>query len=229
MAGKHGQQNTILNTGEKMKNKHRQVFILLFMLAACQPQKESNYFSGTIAYDYSYTSDSLNIDSLTRSRPSKGLFRYDINDYQSEFTGSESNTYYYSGKLNKCIAENSLQKKLECEDYGVASDSILSYKLYDTDEKILGYSCRVIELQKSRSWVKYYFSKDLIMSPATYQNHKAFNWDGYGTQAGGGLILKLEHRFKLFTMKGVATRIEVKKNNFRALEIEDSLFTRVCK
>ncbi|NOT50333.1 MAG: hypothetical protein HOP10_03540 [Chitinophagaceae bacterium] len=211
-----------------MKCKYIPVYFLLVIVAACSTKKENKYFSGTIEYAYSYNSDSLNTDSLIKARPSKGFFRYDENDYQSRFTGADTNTYYYSGKLNKAVAEYSLQKELVCEDYGTATDSIISYKLYDTDEKILGYSCRVIELQKSRSWVKYYFSGEHTMSSVTYQNHKAYNWDFYGEKAEGGLVLKVEHRFKLFTMSGIATNLKEYNKGFKALEIDKILMDSLC-
>lgn len=190
---------------------------------------DSKYFAGTVEYAYSYSSDSLNTDSLTAARPAKGTFRYDENNYQSKFTGNDTFTYFYSGSLNKCISETGLQQNYECEDYGLATDPVVSVKLYDTDEKVLGFPCRIIEIQKTRSFVKYYVSRNHIMAPATYQKHRSYNWDLYGEKTGGGLVLKSEHRFKIFTMKGIATALEVHNNNFSALEIDEKLFTRHCK
>lgn len=186
------------------------------------------YFNGTIEYAYTYSSDLLNVDSLIAARPAKGFFRYDDNDYQSIFVGADTNTYYYSGKTNKCISEESLFKKYTCEDYEKATDSVLSFKLYDTNEKILGYSCKILEIQKSNSWVKYYVSDELKISPATYLLHRAFNWDFYGEKAKGGLILKLEHRFKKFDMSGIATQLKKYHTDFIALELSEDLFSQIC-
>lgn len=81
--------------------------ILLFLIAIfqlfCNRIEKEKFFSGIIEYDYSYTSDSLNTDSLAKERPAKGIFRYDQENYQSSFTGKDTLTYYYSGSLNKCV------------------------------------------------------------------------------------------------------------------------------
>ena len=141
--------------------------------AGCQ-NAGNEYFTGTIEYHYSYTSDSLNVDSLLKARPSTGLFRYDAINYQSRFINHDTVTYYYSGKLNKCIEANGNRKNYECEDYGTATDSVISIKEYATEEKVLGYDCRVIEMQKQRSLVKYYFSTVIRLAPATYEKHRAY-------------------------------------------------------
>lgn len=198
-------------------------------MAACNNKKDTNYFTGQISYTYSYTSDSLNADSLSGIRPFRGIFRYDTSNYQSRFTGVDTFTYYYSGVLNKCLSAPGLSKEFECEDYSKETDSVISVKDYPTDEKILGYPCRILELQKKSSWVKYYYATDLHIAPATYKNHKAYNWDVYGIKAKGGLILKLEHRFKKFVMSGVADSLLILEADFKALEINESLFSVICK
>lgn len=38
------------------------------------------YFTGTIEYAYTYSGDKLNIDSLSKTRPAIGIFRYDANN-----------------------------------------------------------------------------------------------------------------------------------------------------
>jgi hypothetical protein len=197
-------------------------------IPACN-NEDKKYFTGTIEYTYTYSSDSLNTDSLTKERPAKGIFRYDENNYQSRFINTDTLTYYYSGTMNKCIAEAGSTKKYECEDYGVMTDSVLAVKEYVTEEKVLGHSCRILELQKKNSLVKYYISTNLKIAPATYRLHKSYNWDDYGEKSNGGLILKLEHRFKSFTMSGIATSLKVMNDGFSALEINDTLFSQICK
>ena len=211
-----------------MKNSLTVLVASLTVIAGCK-NSGTAYFTGTIDYNYTYTSDSLNTDSLSLIRPSKSNFRYDNNDYQSRFIGKDTEIYYYSGQLNKCIGKSSSQKNYDCEDYNLITDSVLSFKLYNTDEKILGYSCKILEIQKKNSWTQYYISKDLIISPTTYNKHKSYNWDFYGEKAGGGLILKSEHRFKHFTMKGMATDVTKQSKQFKALEIDEKLFSVLCK
>lgn len=205
------------------------ILLMLVVYTGCKSSSTEKYFTGTIEYAYSYESDSLNVDSLSKTRPAKGLFRYDTANYQSSFIGADTITYYYSGNLNKGISENNSEHNYQCEDYGVLTDTVIAWKLYDTEEKILGYSCKILEMQKGNSWVKYYVSNDLKIAPATYVKHKSYNWDFYGQKAYGGLILKLEHRFKHFTMKGVVINVSKKNNSFKALEIQEVLFGEICK
>lgn len=212
-----------------MKYTYFLISLLLFAYTGCVKKAKEKYFTGTVEYTYTYISDSLNTDSLKRLRPANGYFRYDTGNYQSRFTGADTFTYYYSGNLNKCLSEPGSSKKYECEDYSIMSDSVLSVKDYSTKEEILGYPCRILELQKKNSRVKYYYTTDLRVAPLTYKNHKAYNWDVYGTKAGGGLILKMEHRFSKFVMSGLADNLSIKKGDFKALEIEESLFSEICK
>lgn len=211
-----------------MRYPHLIILLLLMVYAGCKSRAKEKYFTGTIEYAYSYESDSMNADSLARVRPAKGDFRYDLNNYQSRFIGQDTLTFYYSGNLNKCVSENNSLRNYECEDYGVLTDSIVTYKLYDTDEKILGHSCKILEMQKSNSWVIYYISNELKIAHATYGKHKSYNWDIYGEKANGGLILKSEHRFKNFVMKGVATNIKEYPQDFSALEIDENRMNEIC-
>lgn len=207
----------------------RAYILILLTVLACKGKQRSSWFTGTIGYTYSYSSDSLNADSLAALRPSRAEFRYDLNDYQNRVIGKDTNTYYYSGARNKCLGKESGQQDYSCEDYSQATDSVISWKIYDTTEKVLGYSCRILEIRKAHSWVRYHVSTDLRIAPATYQKHRSYDWDLYGEKAGGGLILRSEHRFKLFIMKGEATAVNRENGTFRALEIDDQLFSQVCK
>ncbi len=204
------------------------IFLFVLFVAGCKGPG-NKYFMGSIEYSYNYASDSLNSDSLTKTLPSKGVLRYDTLNYQSKFTGIDTNTNYYSGLLNKCLSQTNHSGIYECEDYGTFTDSVISYKIIDTDEKILGYSCKILEVQKKSSWLQYYISNDLKIAPATYRQHASYNWDFYGEKANGGLILKSEHRLKYFTLKGISTAIDIKAGNFKALEIDEKLFAEICK
>jgi hypothetical protein len=203
------------------------LYFIVIVLSGCSGSKHK-FFSGTIEYAYTYISDSLNMDSLSASRPAKSSFRYDTNNYQSQFINKDTVSYYYSGELNKCISETNSQQNYECEDYGAFTDSILSWKLYDTEEKILGYSCNILEMQKVNSWVKYYVSKELTTAPATYRKHKSYNWDIYGEKTEGGLILKSEHRFKKFTMTGIAIEVKNHDGNFKAFDMDKKKMAEIC-
>jgi len=199
----------------------------ILFITGCTNSGEK-YFTGTIEYSYAYTSDSLNADSLAATRPGKSDFRYDLSDYQSRFVGKDTETYYYSGDLNKSIGEINDQHNYTCEDYSVVTDSVISWKIYDSDEKVLGQQCRILEMQKGNSWVKYYVSTEMKIAPATYQKHRSYNWDFYGEKASGGLILRSEHRFKKFTMKGEATAVSEEGSDFKALTIDNKKINEIC-
>lgn len=210
--------------------KYGYLYMLTFLLvhSGCMNKKKQQYFTGIIEYTYAYSSDSMNADSLASARPAKGIFRYDLDNYQSQFLGKDTITYYYSGPLNKALSITGRGPGYECEDYAVASDSVISWKLYDTNEKILGQNCSVLEMQKKSSWVKYFISKERTVAPGTYQKHRAYNWDVYGEKAMGGLILKMEHRFKYFSMKGTAVMIKDEAKDFKALELDERRFLETC-
>src|SRR5688572_37474 len=204
------------------------LFFAMIFIIGCKRQSKK-YFTGTIEYGYTYSSDSLNADSLAKTIPSKSLIRYDTVNYQSKFIGVDTIVYYYSGRSNKSLSGTGDLENYVCEDYGVFTDSVISYKLTHTDEKILGYSCKILEIQKKNSWLRYHVGNDLKIAPATYRQHISYNWDVYGDKANGGLILRSEHRFKYFTMKGTATAIELGAADFKALEIDEKLFSQFCQ
>ena len=75
-------------------------FILLLHVAGCNGHTEEKYFTGEIEYRYTYESNVLNTDSLAKERPVKGIFRYDLANYQSRFQGKAST-------LSDCVRKNS--------------------------------------------------------------------------------------------------------------------------
>jgi hypothetical protein len=189
----------------------------------------SDLFYGEVQYSYTYESNKLNVDSLSKIKPVKSIFRYDAQNYQSSFIGKDTHTYYYISKLNKCLSQTNNLNNYECEDYSIASDSIISFKVYDTEEKILGHTCMIVEYQTKTMWNRYYVSKQFKITPDTYKNHKAYNWNFYGEKSQGGLILKLEHRFKNYTMKGIATSIKQDGIDFKAIELNEDIISKACK
>jgi hypothetical protein len=204
------------------------ILILTAVMQACTGEAGREYFTGTVEYAYTYESNVFNTDSLRRERPSKGLFRYDENNYQSRFTGKDTITYNYSGFLNKCVSVLGNSNDYSCEDYSAETDSVLSWKLYDTTAKVMGQSCHILELQKKNSWVKYYVSRESFIAPATYRKHRSYNMDFYGDKANGGLILKMEHRFKYFTMKGEAVAVSNGDKDFSAFDISAQRIQNIC-
>ena len=189
---------------------------------------EPHYFIGEVEYSYSYESDILNNDSLKAVKPFLSIFRFDLHNYQSRFIGQDTLTYYYSGKLNKCLSEKNDSRNYDCEDYGSAEDSVLSFRLSDTDEILFGQECQVLEFQTPHFNTRYFVSKEKHIAPETYRKHLSYNWSFYGEQCNGGLILKLEHQFKSYKMTGTATRVSEKTADFQALEVFESTILAMC-
>lgn len=73
-------------------NKLIAIFLSFAVMSCTAP--ENRYFTGIVEYDYTYSTDSLNVDSLSETRPSKGILRYDTLNYQTKFTGIDTNTNY---------------------------------------------------------------------------------------------------------------------------------------
>lgn len=208
------------------------LFFVVLIVASCTNNKKDKppvYFIGEVQYNYTYSSNNLNYDSLIESKPTSSIFRFDTANYQSQFIGKDTTTYYYSSHLNKAVSKTNNKMENGCDDYSLPTDSIHSYRIYDTDEKILGYPCRILEFKSNVFNTKYYVSKDLILSPLTYKKHKAYNWSFYGEQANGGLILRLEHQFKNYSMTGNAVIIKEYALSFKALEIAKKDFNKICE
>ena len=153
-----------------------------------------------------------------------------MNAYQSRFFGKDTTTWYYFSLYNRCLMSvNGILDESSCEDYSINSDSVFWHKIYDTDEKILGHSCRIIEYQGRHFLNRYYVSTELHLAPNTYKYHDAYNWSFYGNKTNGGLILKMEHIFDKYTMHGIATRIIPFAEGEKAMEVGEADFRRLCR
>ncbi len=187
------------------------------------------YFAGQIEYEYVYQSASINADSLAKTRSRSSIFRFDGFNYQSCFIGKDTATYFYDGSSGRCLSRSGKLGKFECEDYSIATDSVLSWRIVETEEKVLGQSVCILEIQGRYFFTRYFVSREMKMSPFVWQKHLAYNWSFYGDKAEGGLILKLEHHFKNYTMFGVAKPPVAGGPGFKALELEAGTFEKNCK
>lgn len=197
------------------------IFILTSLLFwECSHTDLEVYFTGQITYKYSYKSAHLNIDSLAHLKPEIGVFRYDLENYQSQFIGGDTTTYYYLSSANKAAWIND-EGIYECENYGVPTDSIIAFKIYNTNEKIQDHDVDVLEFQSKHFWTRYYVSKELKLSPKVYEDHLAYNMSFVGKETNGGLILGVEHRFKDYTMIGRIVALNQSDNEFNAIQLDE--------
>lgn len=200
---------------------------LLFSFAcdnsAMYMENEDDYFHGEITYRYTYQSDQLDSDSLTQVRPHTGKMLFEAQNYRSVFIGSDTSRYIYLGDVNLCYGYYSQDQTEECEDYSMYTDSILDFKVYESDTTILGLDCFVLEFQSKYFWNRYYVSETIHLNPLSYEDHHAYNWSFYGKECKGGLILAMEHRFNKFTMKGRAINIEHIENEKKLINTQRAL------
>ena len=199
--------------------------------ATTKPTKAdaSQYFQGEIHYKYSYSSETLNLGYLESKRPKRGVFKYDLQHYQSIFYGPSITSYYYSGITNHAISSIDGAFDINCTDYGINPDSLLHFEVHPTDEKILGQDCMIVEFQTPNVYTRYHVSKSVFLAPDTYQKHLAYNWSLYGEQGKGGIILKAEHFFSNFTMIGEVSKIVPYENGERAWDITEDAFAQACR
>lgn len=203
------------------------LFSLLFI--ACSSDEVANentrssYFHGSVHYAYSYSSETLNADSISASRPQYSTMFFENENYKSVFIGKDTSVYVYLAKENKCYGFYSDGMVEECEDYSRYTDSIISYKVYDSDTLILGEACFILDFQSKYFWNRYYISKNIHVDPRSYTKHHAYNWSFYGEKTEGGLILGTEHRFKNFTMIGIAKDILHVPNNQELFSTEKAM------
>ena len=66
------------------------MLLLLLNIYGCNNKKQDQYFSGEVAYSYTYESSTLNTESLTKERPMQSILRYGMNGYQSQFIGKDT-------------------------------------------------------------------------------------------------------------------------------------------
>ncbi len=207
------------------------LYLCFVGLSACGIKNiptQKQLFLGRVEYDYTYTSALLNTDSLKKVKPHTGIFLYDTGHYESRFYGRDTVVYIYSGNANKAVSQTNGRWDTACEDYSVYTDTATAVRLLETTEKVQGSDCSILEFTGRYFATRYWVSKRFILSPAVYNRHNAYNWRFYAEHSGGGLILKLEHRFKQYTMHGVARKIVSGNDSHSAINKEAQQLLERC-
>ena len=207
-------------------------FYLVILLGSCSTEKKiekKNAFEGLIEYAYSYQSDSLNIDTLRTQHPSSGMMIYKDSMYKSVFVANHKTETYIYNNAEGIAYDLSAEDSIDCEDYKIQKDSVLRYDIHETDEKILGHEVKILEFDTKYATQRFYFSTKFKVAPYNYDKHLAYNWKFYKEKANGGVLLKVEHIFKKFTMISIATKIEQKEIDPKVFEIDKSKLTTTCR
>lgn len=218
---------------------YRRLPLLLgaLMLVSCTEQTladlpetgQRSWFTGKVSYAYTYTSDSLNADSLATVRTRTGEMIYAGADYLSRFRGLDTMVYLYMSALNKCYSPPHGAEPATCEDYGVPTDSVIKILLTENTDTILGEPCDRLEMTCANASHTYWVARNVKAHPGSYERHEAYNWKEYGTAAKGGIILMNEHRFTKFTMRGIATNFQHAANAGAEINAMKVVGERACK
>ncbi len=187
-------------------------YLLIFFLNVviffnCSTVEEFPEFEGFINYQYTYESDSLNVDTLTKYRPTSSEFYYKDSLYFSSFISKTRDSYVVNGKTGFAWYLSSETDTAVCEDYTKRTESIKTFRTLPSKETVLGYDTRILEIEGQNSTTRFWVSTDLKVNPENFAKHQAYNWYFYLQKADGGIILKTEHEFPKFTMNGIATKI----------------------
>lgn len=192
------------------------IFLTCLVFLNCKTEEVAD-FEGFIKYEYTYESDSLNVDTLKKHRPSLSLFYYKDSLYLSSFIGQSTDMYIVNGKTGVAYYLSGENDTIVCEDYTKQTHQIKNYNLLPSEETVLGYDTRILEIEMEDATTRFWVSTDLKVNPQNFKNHIAYNWFFYLQKADGGIILKMEHEYPTFTMKGLATQIQ-------SMEVPDSKF-----
>ena len=149
--------------------------------------------------------------------------------YKSIFESKNKMEIYIYDNESGIAYDLTDKDSIGCEDYKMNNDSIYSYEIIETDEKVLGHEVKILEFKSKYATNKFFFSKNYKVAPHNYDKHLAYNWKFYMEKADGGVILKVEHVFKKFTMKGVATQFEVQEINPKLFEIDKNKLKMACR
>ena len=170
----------------------------------------------------------MNIDSLKAQRPSKGKMIYKDSMYKSMFFGKDTAIYIYDN--NSGISYNFSEKNdsIDCEGYKTNSDTVSRFEIMETNEKILGQKVKILEFDSKYATNRFFYSLTHKVAPFNYDKHLAYNWKFYKEKTNGGVLLKVEHIFKKFTMIGIATKIEAKTVSESEFVIDKTKLKNTC-
>jgi hypothetical protein len=213
-------------------------FILLSIINALSNCKTTtknerqDSFEGIIEYAYTYQSDSINIDSLKTNRPSSGQMVYKDSLYKSVFIGfigKNTESYIYDNHTGIAFHLSISSDSIDCEDYTAQNDTVFSYQIIETGEKILGEEVNILEFVSKYATQRFYYSLKHKVAPFNYDKHLAYNWNFYKEKTNGGVLLKVEHIFKKFTMIGIATKIEAKEISIKEFRFDLNKLKAACR
>ncbi|MEQ8927121.1 MAG: hypothetical protein RLO81_14975 [Fulvivirga sp.] len=187
-------------------------FILVSLTATAQ-------FEGKITYKNSFEwklNDGLTDEQFTAYMGNKMEYYIKDSFYKSVSNGMYFNEQIYSPQMNRLYNIVSDSDTLIWMDGSINSDTIINYSIKETDERILGYKCKVFIIETTQGTGKYYFSEELNIDPKPFENHHYGNFSLVTSQTKSP-SLKIVIENKRFTLNFEASKIE-------DMKLKDSFF-----
>jgi hypothetical protein len=170
---------------------------------------QTAHFEGTIIYDLKWHDQTGEMpdDQLNRLIGQEQHYHVKGNRYRSEINGSRGMVQLYLGDDTLYSISTSAQDIVQV-NVTEAQDSVISYKIVPTDEVILGYPCKVLEIITRDGYSKYWFNDQVRIDPETYTRHAYGLWYFKLKLTNGALPLKALSENKQVRFESVARSIK---------------------
>lgn len=177
----------------------------MFLIAHGQ---NSNSFEGIIKYKLKFQDKTgeMSDEDGKMFMGDEQIYYIKENKYRSEMNGMMKMTQIYSG--NDTLY--SLMGGIDAVLFNLAienPDSLISYKIEDSKEKIKGLKCKVLKIIADNGTVDYYFNPIIAIASDAYKNHKYGFWKLSLEVTNGALPLKLIADYGDVKIETVAKKI----------------------
>ena len=166
-------------------------------------------FVGKILYKNSFT-DLKGNDITSRLAPVLGLEQHYFTDGENYKALDEKNNWLqlFLGKSNSYYFFSANKSAQKIDVSAISPQKIKIIKL-DQTEKIAGYNCNLLQVEKEDSTTIYYYSSSVKIDPKLFANHYLGEWNQYLEASEGALALKFviaNHKAK-YIWQAVATQV----------------------
>lgn len=187
------------------------VLISFLCLLNLKIAAQNEYFEGTITYDLVYQDKTGEMTDEEAKQFMGNEQKYSIkgNKYISEMNGMLSVKQICAGNDTLYSMMGGINA-LMFIDTKENLDSLISYTITDTEETILGYDCKLLEIKSTEGLTRYYFSPKIVVNPEDYKNHEYGFWKFSLEVTGGALPLKSISDYEDLKLVTVAKSIELK-------------------
>lgn len=152
---------------------------------------QNEHFEGAIIYDIVYQDKTgeMSDEEAQQFMGNEQKFSIKGDKYASEMNGFLNVKQIYVGN-DTLYSQMGGINALMYIDAKENPDSLISYKITEVDEKILGYDCQLLEIKSTEGLTSYYFNPKIVVNPEDYKNHEYGFWKFSLNVTGGALPLK---------------------------------------